>query len=63
MVNFKNFPTEYADSEYVMASYALVKSYGCKHVARGCQLKCEICKKFYTCKRCHNIAEDHVFPF
>ena len=27
---------------------------GCKHYQRRCQLKCEQCKEFYTCRICHD---------
>ena len=35
------------------------KIMGCKHYQRGCAIECPRCRKVYTCRHCHNAAEDH----
>jgi len=35
------------------------KILGCSHYARGCKLRASCCGKFYTCRFCHDEAEDH----
>lgn len=31
----------------------------CNHYQRGCEVKCNICDKFYPCRLCHDQFEDH----
>jgi uncharacterized CHY-type Zn-finger protein len=33
---------------------------GCKHYRRNVKLQCSACAKWYTCRLCHDEAEDHV---
>ncbi|PBP20472.1 CHY zinc finger protein [Diplocarpon rosae] len=33
---------------------------GCKHYKRNVKLQCSACDKWYTCRLCHDEAEDHV---
>ncbi|RKF64125.1 putative chy zinc finger [Erysiphe neolycopersici] len=33
---------------------------GCKHYRRNVKLQCSACEKWYTCRLCHDEAEDHV---
>lgn len=33
---------------------------GCAHYARGAQLVAPCCGRVYTCRQCHDEAEDHV---
>jgi uncharacterized CHY-type Zn-finger protein len=33
---------------------------GCKHYKRNVKLQCSACAKWYTCRLCHDEAEDHV---
>lgn len=35
---------------------------GCKHYRRNIKLQCVICEKWYTCRLCHDEAEDHILP-
>jgi len=37
------------------------KILGCKHYKRSCKVQCSECLKFYTCRHCHNAAENHQF--
>ena len=32
----------------------------CVHYDRGCQLKCDECDEFYSCRFCHNIENDSI---
>ena len=31
----------------------------CDHYDRGCDIFCSTCNKFYPCRLCHDIYEDH----
>ncbi|KAI8642379.1 zinc-ribbon-domain-containing protein [Parasitella parasitica] len=33
---------------------------GCKHYQRNCKLQANCCEKIYTCRFCHDEAEDHT---
>ncbi|UKZ81969.1 hypothetical protein TrVFT333_009748 [Trichoderma virens FT-333] len=33
---------------------------GCEHYERNVKLQCSTCKKWYTCRFCHDIHEDHT---
>ena len=35
------------------------KSLGCAHYMRNVKLQCSICHRWYTCRFCHDAAEDH----
>jgi hypothetical protein len=35
---------------------------GCKHYKRNVKLQCFICSRWYTCRFCHDEAENHVLP-
>jgi len=35
---------------------------GCEHYRRNVKLQCFTCQKWYTCRLCHNDAEDHILP-
>jgi Zinc-ribbon/CHY zinc finger/Ring finger domain len=35
---------------------------GCMHYKRNVKLQCYTCKLWYTCRYCHDDAEDHVLP-
>mmetsp|Transcript_2827 Transcript_2827/g.4106 ORF Transcript_2827/g.4106 Transcript_2827/m.4106 type:complete len:311 (-) Transcript_2827:145-1077(-) len=43
-------PTFHDDSEKVL---------GCKHYKRACKVRCNECKRFYTCRHCHDRAHNH----
>lgn len=34
--------------------------YGCVHYMTGCKQQCPTCKRFYTCRHCHDAAESHI---
>ena len=36
------------------------KPLGCKHYKRNIKLQCSACHRWYTCRFCHNEAEDHL---
>ncbi|CAK7271724.1 hypothetical protein SEPCBS119000_004751 [Sporothrix epigloea] len=38
------------------------KLYGCEHYRRNVKLQCFTCERWYTCRLCHNEAEDHTLP-
>ena len=42
--------------------YQIAESVGCQHYVRGCQVRCNACKRFYPCRFCHDDAESHPFP-
>ena len=31
----------------------------CTHYQRGCDVQCNVCNKYYPCRLCHDIYEDH----
>ena len=35
---------------------------GCKHYRRNVKMQCVTCERWYTCRFCHDLAEDHVLP-
>ncbi|KAK3955487.1 hypothetical protein QBC32DRAFT_33852 [Pseudoneurospora amorphoporcata] len=35
---------------------------GCKHYRRNVKLQCAACDRWYTCRLCHDEAEDHTLP-
>lgn len=35
------------------------QTYGCAHYSRGCKLVSPCCGKIYSCRHCHDEAEDH----
>ncbi len=35
---------------------------GCEHYRRNVKLQCSTCRRWYTCRLCHNDSEDHVLP-
>ncbi|KAK0107299.1 hypothetical protein ONS95_003997 [Cadophora gregata] len=37
-----------------------VEVLGCKHYKRNVKLQCSACDKWYTCRLCHDEAEDHI---
>lgn len=36
--------------------------FGCEHYKRNVKLQCFTCNKWYTCRLCHDAAEDHTLP-
>lgn len=50
----------------VKPTYAVVDGHpsshilGCQHYRRNVKLQCSTCHKWYTCRFCHDSAEDHV---
>jgi hypothetical protein len=37
-----------------------VQALGCRHYKRNVKLQCSTCDRWYTCRLCHDEAEDHV---
>ncbi|KAI1909821.1 hypothetical protein LOZ65_006472 [Ophidiomyces ophidiicola] len=35
---------------------------GCKHYKRNVKLQCYACKKWYTCRLCHDEVSNHILP-
>ncbi|KAJ0125115.1 hypothetical protein J7T55_006459 [Diaporthe amygdali] len=35
---------------------------GCVHYRRNVKLQCAACEKWYTCRLCHDEAEEHILP-
>lgn len=35
---------------------------GCEHYRRNVKLQCAACERWYTCRFCHDAAQDHVLP-
>lgn len=35
---------------------------GCQHYRRNVKLQCATCERWYTCRFCHDQAEDHILP-
>jgi len=35
---------------------------GCEHYKRNVKLQCPMCNKWYTCRLCHDAAENHILP-
>ncbi|POS79124.1 hypothetical protein DHEL01_v202482 [Diaporthe helianthi] len=35
---------------------------GCLHYRRNVKLQCAACEKWYTCRLCHDEAEEHILP-
>lgn len=50
----------------VKPTYALIDGHtsahilGCQHYRRTVKLQCSTCQKWYTCRFCHDAAEDHA---
>ena len=38
------------------------KRLGCEHYRRNVKLQCAACEHWYTCRHCHDAAEDHALP-
>ncbi|CAL5995671.1 RING_finger and CHY zinc finger domain-containing protein [Hexamita inflata] len=69
LINFNLCQNEYNNNwvdlpleKQVFEKYELSHSVGCGHYMRGCQVRCETCKKFYPCRICHDNDEEHKFP-
>ncbi|KAK0634921.1 zinc-ribbon-domain-containing protein, partial [Bombardia bombarda] len=35
---------------------------GCEHYRRNVKMQCATCERWYTCRFCHDAAEDHALP-
>ncbi len=35
---------------------------GCEHYRRNVKMQCFTCQRWYTCRLCHDDAEDHILP-
>ena len=36
------------------------RALGCKHYKRNIKLQCSTCRRWYTCRFCHDAVEDHI---
>ncbi|CAK7562962.1 MAG: hypothetical protein SEPTF4163_000818 [Sporothrix epigloea] len=54
--------TNYADGDSIAQDEDGRKLYGCEHYRRNVKLQCFTCERWYTCRLCHNDAEDHTLP-
>ncbi|CAL6031705.1 CHY_zinc finger domain-containing protein [Hexamita inflata] len=53
---------EMAPDSLTYSMYYVKEDVGCQHFVRGCQMLCNTCNKYYTCRKCHDEVEDHPFP-
>ncbi|CAG8958323.1 hypothetical protein HYFRA_00000679 [Hymenoscyphus fraxineus] len=53
-------PPELDEDGYACVMEESVPVLGCKHYKRNVKLQCSACEKWYTCRLCHDEAEDHV---
>lgn len=40
-------------------SIEMERHFGCEHYKRNVKLQCAVCMKWYTCRFCHDLVEDH----
>lgn len=40
----------------------VISELGCPHYKRNVKVQCATCEKWYTCRLCHDMVEDHVLP-
>lgn len=48
------------DEENPVGSKEEIQVLGCQHYRRNVKLQCSTCDRWYTCRLCHDEAEDHV---
>jgi len=41
---------------------SIARHLGCMHYKRNVKLQCDTCKRWYTCRFCHDEVEDHILP-
>ena len=46
--------TERPLDQQAFVKYKMGSSVGCEHYIRGCDVQCQVCKKFYHCRLCHD---------
>lgn len=54
------FDNEELEDNLDVGNYDDFRVLGCKHYKRNVKLQCSACEKWYTCRLCHDEAEDHV---
>ncbi|KAL1876912.1 hypothetical protein VTK73DRAFT_8989 [Phialemonium thermophilum] len=54
------FETSNIDND--MPSEGEDRRLGCRHYFRNVKMQCATCERWYTCRFCHDSAEDHVLP-
>ncbi|KAK3898137.1 hypothetical protein C8A05DRAFT_19224 [Staphylotrichum tortipilum] len=52
----------WAVGEQPDAAEGAARRLGCEHYRRNVKLQCAACDHWYTCRHCHDAAEDHVLP-
>lgn len=40
----------------------VISEFGCPHYKRNVKVQCAACNKWYTCRLCHDMVEDHILP-
>lgn len=40
----------------------VIAELGCPHYKRNVKVQCAACEKWYTCRLCHDMVEDHILP-
>lgn len=40
----------------------VISELGCPHYKRNVKVQCATCEKWYTCRLCHDMVEDHILP-
>lgn len=40
----------------------VIAEFGCAHYKRNIKVQCAACEKWYTCRLCHDMVEDHILP-
>lgn len=48
------------DGDTIVKNETVLPSLGCKHYKRNVKLQCSTCDRWYTCRLCHDEAEDHI---
>lgn len=48
------------DGDIIVKDESVLPSLGCKHYRRNVKLQCSTCDRWYTCRLCHDEAEDHI---
>ncbi|KAI1343937.1 zf-CHY-domain-containing protein [Xylariaceae sp. FL0016] len=49
----------HADEDVDSTGVAGNRPFGCEHYRRNIKMQCSTCNRWYTCRFCHNQAEDH----
>ncbi len=53
---------ETVQDDFDPAGEASKPDLGCVHYKRNVKMQCNTCQRWYTCRLCHDEAEDHILP-